>query len=197
MKKLSKLLLCLTLMLVSCFAMVGCGDTPPDTDPDNTPVAMSFTEYFGFSELTTYTGGLNCTSINDLSQYGNYQSITLYTKKDVSFKHISFKISAENNTSEEIHITIKFGTASTWNNTNAYQLQIEKLKLDCYYVKGSNSSSKYFTDNIDNPNLTQESYLIQKDTLITIYFGTEEGYQNYPANGEYTSLIKITDFTIE
>lgn len=32
MKKLSKLLLCLTLILVSCFAMVGCGDTPPGTE---------------------------------------------------------------------------------------------------------------------------------------------------------------------
>lgn len=197
MKKLSKFLLCLTLMLVSCFAMVGCGDNPPDNEPDNPPATMSFTEYFGFSALTTYTGGLNCTSINDLSQLGNYESITLYAKKDVSFKHIGFKISADENTSEDIYITIKFGTASNWNSTATYQIGAEKTAIDCYYVKGSNSGSKYFTDSISNQNLSQEMYSVQKDTLITIYFGTAEGYQNYPANGEYITQIKITDFVIE
>lgn len=194
MKKLSKLLLCLTLILVSCFAMVGCGDTPPENEPDNPPVTMSFDDYFSFSALTTYTGGSDCISIDMLSQLATYKCVTLYAKKDVSFTHFGFKISSEENSSEEIYVTIKFGTAIKWNSISTYQINAEKTSIDCYYVKWNGSSSNCFEDNINHPNLTQEIYSIQKGTEIKIYFGTED-YN--PAGGEYTTQIKLTDFIIE
>ena len=196
MKKLSKFLLCLTLMFVSCFAMVGCGDNPPET-PETPPETLSFSECFGFSELTTYSGGLNCTSLSDLSQYGYYKSISLYAKQDISFNHIGFKINSENDSEDEIYITIKFDSLSNWNSTSTYQIKSEKTNIDCFYVKGSSSGSKYFIDNVSNPNLTKTEYSITKDTVLTIYFGTEEGYQNYPAYGEFSNSFSITDFIIE
>lgn len=196
MKKLLKLLICLTLVFVSCFAMVGCKDTPPE-NPGEQPALLSFNECFGFSELTTYQGGLNCTSISDLSQYGYYESISLYTKKEFSFNHISFKISTDEVADEEIYITIKFGNSANWHSVSTYKINSEKTEVNCYYVQGSVSGSKYFNDNKTGPNISVTEYSIPKDTTVSIYFGINEGYQNYPASGEYLNSIKITDFFIE
>ena len=197
MKKLSKILVCLTLAFISCFAMVGCKDNPPPETPGDQPATLSFNDCFGFSELTTYQGGLNCTSIEDLSQYGYYESISLYTKKEFNFNHIGFKISSEENSSEEIYITIKFGDSTNWHSVSTYEIKSEKTNIDCYYVQGSVSGSKYFNSTKDGSNISTTNYLIPKDTNVVIYFGNAEGYQNYPAYGEFSNSFSITDFIIE
>ena len=196
MKKLSKILVCLTLAFISCFAMVGCKDNPPET-PGEQPASLSFNECFGFSELTTYQGGLNCTSISELSQYGYYETISLYTKKDFNFNHISFKVSTEEVSDEEIYITIKFGDSANWHSVSTYTITSEKTQIDCYYVQGSVSGAKYFNNTNTGSNISISEYSIPKDTTVSICFGTSEGYQNYPASGEYLHSIKITDFFIE
>ena len=55
MKKLSKFLLCLTLMLVSCFAMVGCGDNPPDTSGnDYQSAVINNSNYSNYLSLNSF-----------------------------------------------------------------------------------------------------------------------------------------------
>ena len=196
MKKFAHLFLCLTLIIISGFAIMGCSNNQSE-EVEDSPENLVFNECFGFSEITTYTGGLNITSIDELSQLGNYKSVSLYTKKTFSFNHFSFKISSDTNSLEEVYITIKFGTNNNWNSISNYIIKSDKTNIDCYYVLGSNSGSKYFNDNATNPNISLINYEIQKNTVITIFFGTQEGYQNYPAEGQYDSLIKLTDFSIE
>lgn len=194
MKKFAHIFLCLALILISSFAIVGCADN--QSEESEVPTNLVFGECFGFSEITTYSGGLNITSIDELSQLGNYRSVSLYTKKTFSFKHLTFKISSDSDSLEKVYITIKFGTMNNWNSVSTYSIKSEKTNIDCYYVIGDNSGSKYFNDNLTNPNISLTNYEIQKNTIITIFFGTQEGFQNYPAEGQYDSLIRLTDFII-
>ena len=196
MKKLSKIFICLSLVLASCFTLIGCGGNPPPDNQEQTP-QLAFDDYFGFAELTTYSGGVSCVSIDELSQYATYSTVTLYAKRDITFNHFGFKISSESSSDEMLYATVKFGTMATWHSVSTYAINTEKTCLDCYYVKGSVSGSKYFVDDYSNPNLSISNYSILKNTEVKIYFGTKAGVQISPASEGYTTPIKLTDFVIE
>ncbi len=198
MKKLLHFLMCFSLILITTFSLVGCGNNPPEEPGDSNPPALVFSECFGFNEITTYSGGLYCISLDDLSQQGKYKSISLQTKKEFSFNQISFKITSSSSDSQNIFVSIKFGNSEIWNSAESYEVSDTGSTINCYYVQGSVSGSKYFNHDISNPNLTSTNYTIPTNTTVTIYIGTEMGSNiSDPSNGEYTNNISFSDFSIK
>ena len=196
MKKLANIFLCLALVIISGFGLVGCGDNPPETPPE-TPPAIVFTEQFGFTTCSAYNEGMDRMSIQDLEQFAKYKSIVLYAKKDTEFNHISFIIKAEVETTDLLKLKFTFNETGI---TTTSPLEItpteQGFKVDIYSLKTNTSGDKFFgyREASTFPNVSSNTCSMPKDATFTINISLDHIYD---AETEYTTKINFSNFTIE
>jgi len=88
MKKFFNYLLCLSLIIVTAFVMVGCGDSNSH-DEDAEPTKLSFEQLFEVSEVETYKEVSSATQIDDLIAQTYYKKIVFKAKQDCNFSQFT------------------------------------------------------------------------------------------------------------
>ncbi len=162
---------------------------------------LIFDDCFGLESVTTYTQtNHNPTSIDELKNFAIYKSITLYTKKEFSFNHFSFKLQAQNkiNSAFGIYLNIYLETPTVHNSSDAYNFTNNEEKTFNFYYRRITSTGKYFfspNKNSGTEPSTLEKMKLAKGDKISLTFKLWN--TDTSVSAEYQNPIRLYDFFIE